>query len=116
MPGQITAEAQERIELPYVTDPGELAYATVGMSQELLWRLVGYDQRVITQEDIDFVIAGLDVAKAEFVRRAEVMRQPKKAASAGRTHLRIVGPAAVLSCALAAKLLLAATAVTTAAA
>lgn len=56
--------------LPYIGDGIELADAVVTLSNELLWRLTGYDERRPTPADVAEVVASLDSAKERFLARA----------------------------------------------
>lgn len=58
------------MELPYVADVSDLAEAVTTISNGLLWRLCGYDERKPTPEDVAEVLDALDAGRDAFLRRA----------------------------------------------
>lgn len=70
--------------LPYITDEQELAGVITDLSNALLWRRCGYDERPPTAEDVSEVLQAIDDAREAFL-----VRSSQQVVPAGR-HLHAV--------------------------
>lgn len=65
----ISEERRERIQLPYVSDVGELTFVVDKLAEELLWKETGYDWDKVSYELLAKIDGALGLAQAEFRRR-----------------------------------------------
>lgn len=64
-------------DLPYVADEDDLTEAVTTLSNSVLWRRCGYDERTPTAEDVAAVLASLDAGREAFLLRCSQQVVPE---------------------------------------